>query len=98
MKKEHLFLHLDAFGCELVREDKNGGYTVWRNIKTRQISGVPKGENLLPNTVCRLCKTLGIESPADLSDHQIIIDEIHDRHKDLPSITDSLSEILKNPH
>lgn len=80
MKKEHFFMHLEAFNCELVRTAKQG-YTVWRNKDDRKkMSGVPAGEDLLPMTVCRTCKTLGIDAPLSLVFEKKVIDEIHNNH------------------
>jgi hypothetical protein len=47
---------------------------------TGKISGVPKEEHALPATVCRICKTLGIDSPAEVQDAQGIIDLAHKNH------------------
>ncbi len=79
MKRNDLITYLTNNGCVVVRND-NQGYSVVRNVMTGKISGVPKEEHALPATVCRICKTLGIDSPAEVQDAQGIIDLAHKNH------------------
>lgn len=78
MKREYFIMHLEAYNCNLVRPDKKG-YSVYRSEKGL-ISGVPVNDPLKPATVCRICKTLDIPSPADMQDAKNLIDKLHDDH------------------
>ncbi len=79
MNRIDLIRYLTDNGCILVRHDKQG-YSVIRNVMNGKISGVPKEEYILSATVCRICKTLDIESPEGVKSAQAIIDLAHKNH------------------
>jgi len=80
MIREHFLIHLEHHGCEIVRTDKNKGYSVIRNIATRKIYAVPPNSPLLPVTICLICMGLGIEVPELVKDSQNIADEVRKMH------------------
>lgn len=80
MTKEELVDHLTTNGCIVVREDSRG-YAVVRNVINGNMSGVPAATNvngqLRPATVCRTCRTLGVEIPPEAMQAADIVDYIH---------------------
>lgn len=68
-------------GCVIVRNDKTG-YTVIRNVINGNISGVPVNDPLKPATVCRICKTLGVDIPAidEVVAAQAVVEALHRHH------------------
>ena len=73
-------MHLEANGCELVREDTKG-YSVYRNMLNRNISGVPSSDPLQKFTCCAICKSLGIEHPAILDSANKVVDFVQNDAK-----------------
>lgn len=69
MQRDHFIIHLEAFGCTLIREDKKG-YSCYRNVQHGTKSGVPEAGpdgTLGPATICRICKTLRIDIPNEVA-------------------------------
>ena len=62
MNRQEFLTYLTDNGCVIVRTDKQG-YSVIRNVMTGNISGVPLNDPCYAATVCRICKTLGVEPP-----------------------------------
>ncbi len=58
----------------------NQGYSVVRNVMSGKISGIPKEDFILAATVCRICKTLGVDSPESVKEAQEIVDLAHKNH------------------
>lgn len=77
MTRQDFIEYLEANGCEIVRI-ANQGYHVMRNIKTKNLSGVPATDPPLDATVCRICKTLEVKPPDVSSGAQALVDRIHD--------------------
>lgn len=74
MKREYFIIHLEAHGCTLIREDRKG-YSCYRHRDNGTKSGVPKADAdgmLGAATICRVCKTLGIEIPKAISEARIV--------------------------
>lgn len=79
MKRDHFIMYLtEVRNCIIVRDDKSG-YSIIRNPENDAQSGVPKNDPLRAATVCRICKTLHIDSPDEAKSAQGIID-IADKH------------------
>jgi len=76
MTRQDFIDYLEANDCETVRI-ANQGYYVMRNIKTKNLSGVPNTDPPLDATVCRICKTLEVKPPDISSGAQELIDRIH---------------------
>jgi hypothetical protein len=79
MKKEDFQQYLEQNGCVLVRVD-NRGYSIYRNVLTGMMSGVPATDPCYPATMCRICKTLGIEPPECAHAAIDIIEKAHKQH------------------
>jgi hypothetical protein len=79
MNRDELIKFLTDSGCVVVRNDKQG-YSVIRNVMNGKISGVPREDFILSATVCRICKTLDIESPEEVKSAQSIVDLAHKNH------------------
>ena len=79
MNRDHFLTYLTENGCVLVRVD-NQGYSVVRNVVTGQISGVPVNDPCFHATVCRICKTLGIDPPECAVDAMEIVEKAHKKH------------------
>ncbi len=79
MNRQDVIDYLESHGCVLVRVDKKG-YSVYRNVINSKISGLPANDPIYPAFVCRICKTLGIDSPAEAKEAQDIIDLAHKKH------------------
>lgn len=79
MNREDLLTYLTENGCMSVRTDKSG-YSVVRNVMSGSMSGVPANDPLLHATVCRICKTLGINPPDCAVQAMEIIEKAHKKH------------------
>jgi mRNA interferase HicA len=61
VKRRAFIAHLQAHGCELVREGAKHSW--WRNPATGARSAVPR-HNEISDMLCRkICKDLGIPNP-----------------------------------
>ena len=81
MTREDFIDYLIVNGCEIVRI-ANQGYHVMRNIQNGKLSGVPVTNPPLSATVCRICKTLGIEPPKAADGAKELIENIHKEFED----------------
>ncbi len=79
MIRSDLINYLEQSECIVVRNDRRG-YTVMRNVLSGKMSGIPKDVELYPASVCRICKTLGVETPEEARLAQAIVDAAHKRH------------------
>lgn len=85
MTKEEFITHLTTYcACIVIRED-NAGYTVVRNVINGKMSGVSSASNpngqLRPATICRICRTLGVENiPEEAATAVEIVDYVHKNH------------------
>jgi mRNA interferase HicA len=61
MKRVDLVRHLDAKGCQLLREGAN--HTVYVNRAGRKSSTVPRHREVNDLLAQKICKDLGIPSP-----------------------------------
>jgi predicted RNA binding protein YcfA (HicA-like mRNA interferase family) len=61
MLRRTLERHLQAHGCEWIREGAN--HTVWQNRQTGQRAYVPRHQAIAPGTVRAICRQLGIPQP-----------------------------------
>lgn len=78
MTRQDFVDYLEQHGCETVRVDKQG-YNVMRKIETKNISALPVTDPPLNATVCRICKTLDVETPKIAISAKGIIEEIHQK-------------------
>jgi alpha-acetolactate decarboxylase len=83
MKKQFLIDYLEATGCKIVRV-ANQGYHVMENPDKGTMSGVPKDDEINPEMVCRICKTLEVRLPKNK--------EVLEAEKDLDEIIMELSK------
>lgn len=83
MTKDDLITHLTSSGCIVIRED-NKGYSVIRNVINGKMSGAPNGSlksgHIRPATICRICRTLGVEIPEEAAKAADVIDHLHNNH------------------
>lgn len=79
MERADFLTYLAEKGCVLVRTDKKG-YSVVRNVINWKSSGIPVNDPLLDATVCRICKTLGIDSPEQCQSALGVVELAHSRH------------------
>jgi predicted RNA binding protein YcfA (HicA-like mRNA interferase family) len=61
MKRRDLIRHLEAKGCQLLRE--GGRHSVYYNPVNRQTSAVPRHAEIHEFLARKICKDLGIPSP-----------------------------------
>ena len=80
MSRDEFINYLTSNSCVVVRNDKNKGYSVVRNVISGKISGIPKESEMLNATICRICKSLVIDPPEDAKDAQHIVDLAHKNH------------------
>lgn len=61
MKRTDLIRHLEAQGCEFLRE--GGNHTVYVNRRTRKSSSVPRHREINDLLVRKICRDLEISPP-----------------------------------
>lgn len=61
MKRRDLIRHLEAFGCEFLRE--GGDHTVYVNRKAGKVSTVPRHREVNEFLAHRICKDLEVPEP-----------------------------------
>jgi mRNA interferase HicA len=61
LKRRDLVRHLEAHGCELLREGSN--HTVYVNRVARRVSTVPRHRETNEDLVRKICKDLQIPRP-----------------------------------
>ena len=62
MKRRDLVRHLEAHGCELMRE--GGRHSVYVNRKTRKTSSVPRHREVNEHLARKICRDLEVPIPA----------------------------------
>jgi len=63
VKRSELVRHLNAHGCQLLRE--GGRHSIFWNPVNRMTSAVPRHAEIVSPVVNRICKDLGIPRPGD---------------------------------
>ncbi|MFQ5745101.1 MAG: type II toxin-antitoxin system HicA family toxin [Acidobacteriota bacterium] len=58
MKRRDLIRHLEAHGCEFLRE--GGNHTVYVNRTARKVSTVPRHREINEDLARKICKDLGV--------------------------------------
>ena len=61
MKRRDLIRHLEAHGCEFLRE--GGNHTVYVNRRARKTSTVPRHREVHDLLARKICRDLGIPEP-----------------------------------
>ena len=61
MKRLDLVRHLEAHGCEFLRE--GGNHTIYINRSVRKISAVPRHREIIEFTARKICKDLQVPQP-----------------------------------
>jgi mRNA interferase HicA len=61
VKRRALLRHLEAHGCQLVRE--GGNHTVYINPVARRVSTVPRHREINQDLARKICKDLAIPAP-----------------------------------
>ncbi len=61
MKRRDLLRHLEAQGCEFLRE--GGGHTVYVNRTARKASAVPRHREINEFLARKICKDLEVPEP-----------------------------------
>ncbi len=61
MKRRDLIQHLEANGCELLRE--GSAHSVYLNRKSRKVSTVPRHRELNDHLARKICRDLEIPEP-----------------------------------
>jgi mRNA interferase HicA len=61
VKRRDLVQHLEAHGCELLRE--GGAHSVYINRKSRKVSTVPRHREINDHLARKICRDLEIEEP-----------------------------------
>lgn len=64
MIRQEFIDHLIGNSCVVVRTD-NKGYSIIRNVISAKMTGLPVNDPVLAATVCRICKTLGVDIPVN---------------------------------
>ncbi len=62
MKRKRLLQHLQAHGCQLVRE--GGRHSWWENPASNKRSAIPRHSEINDLLVKKICKDLGVEQPS----------------------------------
>ena len=62
MKRLDLVRHLEANGCELLRE--GGSHTVYLNPQARKVSTVPRHREINDFLARKICRELEVPEPA----------------------------------
>jgi hypothetical protein len=86
MERSRFVEYLLTNGCVHVRDQQGKfSYSVYRNVLNGLQSGLIFDNPLNHSMVCRICKTLGIDSPEEaLGDAQAIVDIAHRNHNKKP--------------
>jgi mRNA interferase HicA len=58
MKRRDLLRHLQAYGCELLREGSRHSW--WHNPEQNRRTAVPRHSEINDNLILKICKELGI--------------------------------------
>ncbi|RPH57732.1 type II toxin-antitoxin system HicA family toxin [bacterium] len=61
MKRRDLIRHLEAHGCELLRE--GGGHSVYVHRAARKTSAIPRHREINDFLARKICKDLDVPSP-----------------------------------
>jgi len=61
MKRSALIRHLSSYGCELIRE--GGRHSIWKNMKTGDMTAVPRHNEIKEFMAQKICRDLGIDKP-----------------------------------
>lgn len=61
MKRRALIRHLEAHGCEFLREGAN--HTVYVNREARKVGTVPRHRELNDFLARKICRDLGVPEP-----------------------------------
>lgn len=61
MKRIDLIRHLEAHGCEFLRE--GGNHTVYVNRKARKTSSIPRHREINEYLVKKICRDLEVPEP-----------------------------------
>jgi mRNA interferase HicA len=61
VKRRDLLRHLEAHGCQLLRQ--GGNHTVYINPVARKISTVPRHREINQDLARKICKDLAIPAP-----------------------------------
>lgn len=61
MKRRDLVRHLEAQGCELLRE--GGSHTIHLNPKTQVVSAVPRHQEINTLLARKICRDLRVPEP-----------------------------------
>jgi mRNA interferase HicA len=61
VKRRDLIRHLEAHGCELLRE--GGSHSVYINRTARKVSTVPRHREINELLARTICKDLGVPQP-----------------------------------
>lgn len=81
MTQEQLINYLKENGCIVIRTDPKG-YAVMRNVINGKMSGVSVPTSQTGNyrhpTVCRTCKTLGVNPPEEAKEAEGVINTLHE--------------------
>jgi predicted RNA binding protein YcfA (HicA-like mRNA interferase family) len=62
VKRRDLVRHLEAHGCELMRE--GGRHSVFVNRQSRKVSTVPRQREINEHLARKICRDLEIPTPA----------------------------------
>ncbi len=62
MKRRDLIQHLEAHGCELLRE--GGRHTMYVNRANQTVSAVPRHQQVNDILARKICRDLGIPAPS----------------------------------
>ena len=61
MKRRDLLRHLEAHGCELMRE--GGRHSVYLNRRARKASSVPRHRQINDHLARKICRDLEVPAP-----------------------------------
>jgi predicted RNA binding protein YcfA (HicA-like mRNA interferase family) len=61
VKRRDLLQHLEAHGCQLLRE--GGSHTVYVNRKTRKATSIPRHRDLNDFLARKICRDLEVPEP-----------------------------------
>jgi predicted RNA binding protein YcfA (HicA-like mRNA interferase family) len=61
MKRRDLLGHLQAHGCELVRE--GGSHSIWKNPQTGRKEAIPRHTEIKKFLARSICRNLSVPSP-----------------------------------
>jgi mRNA interferase HicA len=63
VKRADLVRHLNAHGCQLLRE--GGRHSIFWNPANRKTSAVPRHTEIVDPVASRICKDLGVPRPGE---------------------------------